>query len=198
MRAPWSLYLYDVGILFVVLCTVALEIYSVQRDATIALDGISLQYFEVSGVDYQQLRQSIRIHGPRDLRGRKCFAYTEWKLEWNWPVSAARRPVPSESTVTARITVYLPRWKEYSSAPLRLQHKWDALLHALHQHESGHVLSAQNGARTLQKILRGQVQDVSSKRLNGIARAFISGLYQFDERYDRRSRGGRTQRVLFR
>ncbi len=136
--------------------------------------------------------------GPEDLNGRRCIAYTSWKLDWKWPVLENKRPVPEYTEIVYKVEVTLPEWKEYKSAPKALQKKWDAFLHGVKQHERGHVEAFLKGAHHLKTELRSTPKNTPLSKLQRIAKAAVSELYNFDSTYDRRSLGGRTHGVLLR
>jgi predicted secreted Zn-dependent protease len=106
----------------------------------------------------------------------------------------------TQSHVTLRTEVRLPRWEPGPDAPPELVSQWRTFVENLRSHEHGHLELAVAALREVERELR-RVQTPSCMSVQGAgnqaAQRVLAAFRARDRAYDERTRGGATQGVVW-
>lgn len=178
-------------ILFALLSVASINSHASSIDEA---NGIRIEKFAVEGRTPREVRAFLNAHGPLGEDGRHYDAYTEWEIQWRWPV-IDNRPVFEQMTVQTKIKVLLPEWVAPSQ---QMQNEWDSYLEQIKEHEAGHVQQARFHAEKMENVLRAYHEEhpgLSAQEANKIARRIVMEARRTDEIYDDTTSHGRLQGV---
>ncbi len=96
-------------------------------------------YYDITGSTAEELRAQMDIQGAIDPQGHRWDAFTQWFFRWNWPGYGTRSCQLNRAVVSYKIEVKFPRWIESVPTLPRVAADWENFVHALAQHEKGHV-----------------------------------------------------------
>ncbi len=151
----------------------------------------SLEFYDIEARSLKELKEQLKLKGPRDELGKERHARTIWTISWSWKGEWGVDFQRASSSYSAR--VILPRWINRDSAKAKLQARWDRYFQALAEHELQHVKHAAENYRAIAAAIRSAAQEnpeLSEAQANEVARAEISRIRLLDTRYDRESRHG--------
>ena len=119
-------------------------------------------YYDVTGATAGELFTSMRRQAPIPGFGR-----TQWDISWTmrWEPSGGVCRV-TQSHVTLRTEVRLPRWEPGPDAPPELVSQWRTFVENLRSHEHGHLELAVAALREVERELR-RVQTPSCMSVQG-------------------------------
>ena len=124
-------------------------------------------------------------------------SFFSWTTRWE-PVAGVCRV--TQSRVTLRTEVRLPRWEPGPDAPPELVSQWRTFVENLRSHEHGHLELAVAALREVERELR-RVQTPSCMSVQGAgnqaAQRVVSEYRARQRAYDERTRGGATQGVVW-
>lgn len=178
---------------------IAAFIFAVSSLVCEAQNGVrwTTNYYAVSGMTLQELRQSIRE--KRLWKARFDWdGMTDWQVRWQFGVV----PTPggwrcNTFSTTTTITITMPRWVPPTNAPETVKAIWQKYSTALGQHEAGHAAIALAAAAEAQKRVKeigeGADGDSLKKQINDLAQGVVEAHRQRDREYDERTRHGTTQ-----
>jgi predicted secreted Zn-dependent protease len=86
-------------------------------DVTRCTSAIDYQYYEVTGASRREVREQLLSKGPVDEHGYQRFAFAAWTLEWDWPLQADGTRRYSDTKVTCKAHVVLPRFRALGTRP---------------------------------------------------------------------------------
>ena len=123
-----------------------------------------------------------------------------WQVFWRWPFYN-RKPDFSKTLVTYKITVHFPSWEDLRNADPALQDEYTRYIKAMAGHEKGHL---DNILQNYKKIQDAVVREASkqgpamnSDIANTVAKAELAKLWELDRKYDKETKHGQKQGVLF-
>jgi predicted secreted Zn-dependent protease len=165
-------------------------------------DPPTIKYYEVIGSTVEELRREIEWKGPR-YDGRRAAGLAEWSISWTFryaPTSTGCELTEINPRLEGTIT--LPRWvagKDRAADTVIAE--WHKFVAALRVHEDGHYaygMQAEAEVRALGRNfrVRGDCSRII-ERFNADARAIVQKHVEANEAYDRDTRYGQTQGVVF-
>ncbi len=152
-----------------------------------------MQYYDVTGTTSGELRASMTAQGPVDAAGRRNDAFTQWNIDWTWPLNPDRSCILTNATITATITVTFPRWLTTAGASPSLIMAWNNYQRALVEHESGHVSFVVVAENEVLAAIKGAACDTAEVA----AEAVVARIRQHDLDYDAETNHGFTQGAHF-
>jgi predicted secreted Zn-dependent protease len=111
--------------------------------------------YTVSGTDTEAIFASIEANGPTDTVGQQGSGLTavEWEYKWVGDESPSGACSIRELTITADITIELPKHGDESSLPESVRNNWQAYAKGVAAHEQRHVDIYLQGARDIQTAM---------------------------------------------
>lgn len=157
-------------------------------EAPLVIDGASIEYYEVYGATLSALSISSAHNAPATgtLRQRGS---TTWDIRWRYAWNSDRDCDLSRSAVDTEITVTLPHWEPDPAADLETRTEWSRYVHALAEHERGHVALVHEHAARVRPALRA----ATCATADGAAQAVLDELRAAHSRYDEQTENGRKQ-----
>jgi hypothetical protein len=122
------------------------------------------------------------------LQGLDEWGKTRWNVTYDYDATDG---VATSVSVTARITVELPRWTSLSKQPRRVQAEWNRMLAALRRHENEHVRIARE---RIQK-LAGEMSGKPESELPDIHARCVQELDTLSDDFDTRTDHGQKEGV---
>ena len=112
-------------------------------------------YFTVGGTTLDQLQAELSIRGPKvKSTGRRHPGATQMEFTTKLGYSENKGYCRiSEATVSVKVKVILPSWRQRGKAEQDVRVVWDTLSSDIKRHEEGHVVIARNHARDLEQKL---------------------------------------------
>ncbi len=112
-------------------------------------------YFTVGGTTLDQLQAELSIRGPKVKRtGRRHPGATQMEFTTKLGYAESKGYCRiTEATVSVKVKVILPRWRQRGKAEQDVRVVWDTLSSDIKRHEEGHVVIARNHARELEQKL---------------------------------------------
>lgn len=115
--------------------------------------SVSESQFAVTGATVPQIRQALRLLGPRRARQR-YGAYTDWAIDWQLTHTRSGELVELQGGEVRVVSeVILPTWHAPRSASEAVCSRWRSFLHAVRRHERRHVALAETAGRWLAERL---------------------------------------------
>ncbi len=169
-------------------CVALLAALSTAHGASVSR---SYSYFTVGGLTLDQIEADLEKRGPvLGSTGSRHPGATrmEFKTRVGYQASNGRCSV-SEANVTVAAEVFLPRWRDRTSAGTETVLIWDTLSADIRRHEEGHIVIARTYAQRLEQALLG-VRDAATcedaaTRAESIGRRVLSEHDAEQARYDR-------------
>jgi len=159
------------------------------------LPNLEISYFDISGDTPAALRAELDEHGPHNMKGQRCDAFTRWDIKWHWPV-INMLPDFKRTEVTLSLNVSFPRWSSHAGAKPELVERWRKFSLAVAHHELGHIEQALSAYKGLRKeiLLAARIDpDLSPQAANLLARNYVAKMQAADDRYDQLTNRGRRQ-----
>ena len=122
------------------------------------------------------------------LDTRDEWGKTRWTVTFGYEATDG---VVTSVSVTAKITIELPRWTALGKQPRRVRAEWNRMLEALRRHESEHARIA----RERISRLAGEMAGKPEPELAALHAQCVQELDALSEAYDRRCDHGRTEGV---
>jgi len=115
----------------------------------------STTYYSVSGTDTEAIFASIETNGPTDTVGQQGSGLTsvEWEYKWVGDESPTGACSILELTITAAITIELPKHADESSLSEAARASWLGYAMGVAAHEQRHVDIYLQGARDIQAAM---------------------------------------------
>lgn len=113
------------------------------------------------------------------LSGREEAGDCRWDLSFRYD-SVNSRGLPVGLVVEGTMTIEMPRWTGYASAPAAHQSEWDRFYRVLRDHEDGHDTRARAAADTMQDLLRR----TPASRLSAKFTDQLAKIQQVSDAYD--------------
>ena len=152
-----------------------------------------MHYYDITGATSADLRAAMTAQGPVDADGHRNDAFTQWNIDWTWPLNPDRTCILGSATITATITVTFPRWLPPPGASASLVVAWNTYQQALVVHESGHVAFVIAEEPVVLAAIKGATCDTAE----GAAEAVVARIRQHDIDYDAETNHGFTQGAHF-
>jgi predicted secreted Zn-dependent protease len=153
----------------------------------------SYTFYEVAGGDVDAIETSLRERGPRDERGKRRFAFTDWAVEWEWKRTNTGTVDPESLALKCSAEIRLPHLKVTPDTSLETIRQWHEFIERTRKHELAHLEHVQSGAmRIKDKILEARRRGVAltPSRANKIVSQGVQELRAFDVAYDARTEHG--------
>jgi predicted secreted Zn-dependent protease len=143
-------------------------------------DGAEVTYYDVSGTTIDQVAAALQ------RAGRK-WGHGGGKIKLDIP---ADFPSSHSVTVSAKLTIDLPQWKQYEQARDPEKMAWNRMFRKLRDHEDGHVEIAVAAAGKLAEDLIGQTTAQALKMLDAAVRRMKSEQQKLDDATDHGAKPG--------
>lgn len=158
-------------------------------------------YYDVEGATAAEIARSLRENAPVQLGGSRPWGRYQWSLRWRyWYGERNRRCRVTRVRIELTATRTLPRWTPPEGADTTLVRQWNDFQTALRVHENGHrdysILAAREIRRELLRI-EGPTCMAIDPEVRRTAREIFRRYRAQDDTYDRETRGGRTQGVVW-
>jgi predicted secreted Zn-dependent protease len=159
---------------------------------------VSTNFYTVSGVTREELRQHMAALGPRGADGKRRDASADCKMTWDYAYQSANGAFYiSSSTVSLDIKFTLPRAFAPKALSAPMASEWNRFITALMVHEAGHSNIAAVGAQKLSRTLaerrtfstRNQLADFAQNE----GQKCLTEMRNQDLVYDQRTEHGLTQ-----
>lgn len=157
------------------------------------IPGTTITYYEIDGDSEDVLRDQLNHLAPVGLDGYPGDAVTNWYIRWNWPGYGTADCDLSQATASYEIEVVFPRWTPPQDASPELVAKWNAYVHALAEHEQGHVDYVVVHYLDVLEAIQG----AGCLTADGAAQAALEPIRQHDRDYDAETDHGATQGARF-
>jgi predicted secreted Zn-dependent protease len=168
--------------------TVALDLTPIR-----AFPHTTIHWYDVPGTDTPAIHAYMQIHGSVDGHdGTIGEGWTKWRMNWRYPVSAAGCDT-SQVQVSFSGEVTLPHFTDLTRMDAAHQAGWTRYLNALVIHEAGHIGHAYQHVDDVAAAIRGK----TCADAGAAAQAAIDTLGQYDAEYDRQTRHGGAQGVIY-
>jgi predicted secreted Zn-dependent protease len=157
--------------------------------------GATVKYFGITGDTSIELALSIARAGVKacgmidyewyrgDARPSACTltSVSDTRQSIRTSTSASGTCRVTDAKITARYTIYLPRWTDPSRVPKRLLDWWRKIVDFIADHEAGHVRIGNDHIRRLNARLVGK----PCEDINAIVRTWASQHSDAQEAFDR-------------
>jgi predicted secreted Zn-dependent protease len=174
----------------------------VQDHSGVDVSGCTTQtnyhYYDVTGANNIEVKQSLVDKGPSDKNGKARYAYASWKLEWDWPKGADGLHQFDKVTVTCTADVFLPRYVPSPSASAEFVTEIEHKFVHIRAHEMRHVSHAVAGAFEIksQVTRAAQLGRLKKERdANRVAFAVLERTRGHDHTYDTMTEFGKTEGI---
>ena len=157
------------------------------------IPNATITYYDITGSSADELRTELDRFGPIGYDGYKGDATTQWFIRWNWPGYGESSCDLSQATVSYEIEVILPRWSPPDNVQPDLVTQWTAYLHALIEHEKGHVEYVVDRHATVLAAIKNATCESADE---AAARA-LQAIRQHDIEYDAATDHGKSQGARF-
>ncbi|ASQ46790.1 DUF922 domain-containing Zn-dependent protease [Legionella clemsonensis] len=162
------------------------------------------KFYTISGNNEEELRQQMNALGPK-INEAHFDAQTIWHIGWHytWQIdNPSQNPCYIiHNSVTATITLLLPRWINQTSAPADLKNKWAHYLIALENHEKQHEINGINAAKAIEyallKIPAMPNCKALKEKIDETAKAILNQHHLWDQQYDSETLHGKNQGATF-
>lgn len=182
------------------LLTVVTLVALVQDTPTVT---VSHEYYDIWGSTVRALLWQISRHGPEGPDGNRYAAFTDWEVTWHYQRRESENECRVErASVTLRVVITLPRWRNRESAPALLGEKWQRYLDALQVHEAGHLDFAVRAATEIRQQLVAleplPTCEELEARVNTTCEAILRSYWALETAYDSTTNHGVTQGAILR
>ena len=163
-------------------------------------EALQYRYYTVTPHDGEALWQALDRTSPIREKGQVFRGDTRWQVRWDlrWKQGTGGRCALTRVRTTLQATITLPQIDDAWSASTRA--RFVRYLTALRQHELGHVDSAREAARAIDRRLSAFPAMPSCHALEQAANAagfeLLEQARQRDLAYDQRTAHGRTEGVV--
>jgi hypothetical protein len=143
-------------------------------------DGAEVTYYDVSGTTIDQVAAALQRIGTK----------------WGHGGGTLKLDIPADFstshtvTVSARLGLQLPQWKQYEQARDPEKVAWNRMFRKLREHEDGHVEIAVAAAAKLAEDLIGQTTAQALKMLDAAVRSMKDSQKKLDDATDHGARPG--------
>jgi predicted secreted Zn-dependent protease len=160
---------------------------------SIDMPNATVVYYDISGSNESELRAQLDALGPVGYDGYKGDATTTWSIGWNWPGHGSDICNLGAVTVSYTIQVIMPRWRPPENASADLVARWANFIHALVEHEQGHVDLVVANYRSVEEAIKAATCETAQ----AAAQAALIPIRQQDVDYDAATQHGATQGARF-
>jgi len=160
-----------------------------------SIEHAQIVYYDITGSNARELRESMNRLRPKDSSdGNKAVdALTDWYISWNWPGYGTDDCNLSAAVVTYKIKVIMPRWQVSIDASLELVAKWETYIQNLTLHEQKHVDIIVDNYLSV----RSAIQSATCSAAEQEGQKALDSLRELGSSYDRETKHGETQGVIF-
>jgi predicted secreted Zn-dependent protease len=161
----------------------------------VAMEHAQIIYYDITGATEDELRQSMNQLGPKDPydNNRPVDAYTDWDISWNWPGYGTDNCDLTAAIVSYKIKMTVPRWKMPVDASQELIAKWEKYIQSIALHEKEHIDNIVNNYLSVKTA----IESATCTTADEAAQNALVPLRKFDSDYDRATKHGATQGVVF-
>jgi predicted secreted Zn-dependent protease len=160
---------------------------------SVSIPNATVVYYDVVGSTEADLRAQLDALGPRGYDGYKGDATTQWNISWHWPSNSDGSCRLTETVVSCEIKVIFPRWRPPSNVSPALAAKWARYIHALAEHEKGHVDFVVANIPIVESAIKG----ATCQTANAAGEAALAVIRKHDIDYDAATQHGVTQGARF-
>lgn len=141
---------------------VGLAVVPTYADAKVIVKK-STKYYTVTGKSGVEIAKGLVSKGPRRTKLSHAIASTGWRYEFGKPkqVVRGRKCKISDITITVHLKYTLPKWKPSKGASKELRTNWKEFSKLVTKHEHKHGAIAEQGAKTIEKAIKGLSGNVS-------------------------------------
>jgi predicted secreted Zn-dependent protease len=163
--------------------------------------SVETQYYEVSGSNANEIRQSINANRKTLVSGQTFDAYTVWLVRWQYHWMASGRLCQMEQVRTSvNITFMLPKWVDREDADSNLKAHWDRYYTALIKHEEGHQQTGIEAATEIQnklQKLKASSCEKLQKKADEMGKELIKKYNLRDIEFDKNTNHGMNDGAVF-
>jgi predicted secreted Zn-dependent protease len=177
-----------------------------KRDARCSV-SVTYEYYEISAANSSEIEEELLTHGPRDSYGARRFAYTDWRVKWDWKRDPDGRVIVDSVELKCSAKIALPKLVKKAGLASDTSARWDSFIESTIAHEAQHVEHVErNASKIIARIqqiasVRGDVggQSVAAKgsvsltEAQRIVREVISEIRESDRKYDLKTHHGRSE-----
>ena len=156
---------------------------------------VHTRYYAVRGSTQNEIWTSLS-RSSTVISDGDAVGSTQWSYHWQAEPddSHASRPVIN-ATLTAHITITLPRWE--GAGDPALVSSWDSFAHALLYHEQGHQLIAEFTLAVLRLRLDQNAHSPAPMPIGDVCDGVMRDYGDLDDRYDQITEHGALQGAVF-
>ena len=162
-------------------------------------DWFSVEYYDLSGSNLQDLARSLNQRAPRSAGGRIQFARLAWRLEWKWSATSAKTVDLDNSQITYHASLLFPRWIPALEASMATKQFWKRISIAMIGHEIHHRDTVPKHVGILRDRLNSAWQsnpEMTIEQAEKIAQRTLKELRVENEQYDKITDHGLTEGVI--
>jgi predicted secreted Zn-dependent protease len=158
---------------------------------------LEYEFYEVSGRNADEIRQSLLLNGPRDGNGTPRFAETNWAVSYSWPEDtnwSKARSVDVSVSCSARIV--LPRLRPVKGISTSVIRSWQDFYDRLKAHEMNHLRNVEETAPLISERIHSALENgkkLSTFKAHTIASGVIADIRALDRSYDVRTNHGQSE-----
>jgi len=150
--------------------------------------------YDVIGKSLRDINGQMFSGSPIIVKGKRYLALCHHNIAWRYTTAAdIDWCIVKTVSVTADITVTMPRWVDYSSASSGMQEKWNTFYARLSEHEEGHAKFDREAARDIEREIgntkRRSCQELK-EAVSEIGYGILKRLDETNADYDARTRHG--------
>jgi predicted secreted Zn-dependent protease len=159
-------------------------------------------YFTVGGTTLDQLDAQLSARGPKvKSTGQRHPGATQMQFTTKLGYSESKGYCRiSEATVSVKVKVILPKWRQRGKADQDVRLIWDTLSSDIKRHEEAHVTIAKNHARELEQKLRALGRQKScaaaAEKASAVAAKVLARHDEAQAEFDRAESANFEQRML--
>ena len=162
---------------------------------------IRTNYYVVTGSTLREIHQALRASRPWRATGG-TDARTDWKMDYRTQMQSGPDGCRlSQVQVKASVTITLPTLHTPPETPAALKRVWQDYLVKLMAHEQRHVGITRASAEAMLNRIRSMSPDrdcgVLRNRISQVAGQVLEECGRKQAEYDRRTRHGATEGVVF-
>ncbi|GLX79277.1 hypothetical protein tinsulaeT_26170 [Thalassotalea insulae] len=118
---------------------------------------LDITYYQVSGKNIEELRQSVKENGPSMATGKKLWAKAAWEIVTEYHFKTLESGcLISVSSMKVVADVSLPQWRDVDSLSTKTKEWWQEFSEFMYQHENLHVDNVINEAKALKQAITKQ------------------------------------------
>lgn len=142
----------------------------------------NIEYYSIKGNTASELREQMRLLGPRDYEGVKRWYLVKWQVKWHYKYRYTTKNcrVTSTDNILLRWDT-LPVWTDQSQASATLRKSWESLMSAMRAEGDELARFGETATNDIDAAIRGMKPHKTCAELERDVRALVDSITQ---RYD--------------